>query len=67
MKKPGMTNQKIRLLYNSFDKKDMSFQEFHRRMKRLQDPATMNEDLGRLMTQRHEVNTINNALKKRGT
>ena len=66
-KQPGMTDQKIRILYDSFDKKDLSFQEFHKRMKRLQDPETMNEDLGRLMTQRHEVNTINNAIKKRGT
>ncbi len=58
-----VTNEKIRILYDSFEKKDISFQEFYRRMKRLEDPGTMNEDLGRLMTQRHEVNTINNAIR----
>ena len=62
-----MTNQQIRTLYDSFEKKDIGFDEFHKRMKRLEDPATMQEDLAKLMTQRHEVNTINNALKKRGT
>ena len=58
-----MTNEKIRILYDSFEVKGISFQEFHKRMKRLEDPKTMNEDLGRLMTQRHEVNTINYAIR----
>jgi len=58
-----VTNQQIRMLYDSFEKKDIGFDEFHRRMKRLEDPETMNEDLGRLMTQRREIQTINNALK----
>lgn len=65
MNKPKISNQQIRSMWDQTNK-DMPFPEFLRRIRRLQDPTTIAEDLGRLMTQRHEVNAINEALKSKG-
>ena len=61
-----LTEQKkreLRQLYDSFEKKDMSFGDFIKAHERLMDPKTMQEDFNRICHQRHNAGIINTAIK----
>jgi len=58
-----MTPQQINKIYDSFEKKEMSREEFHKAYARLMDPATMKADFARICHQRHEKKTIDRAVR----
>ena len=50
-------------LSHSFDKKDMSFEEFLKAHKRLMDPSTMQADFAHICHQRHTKGQIDRAIR----
>lgn len=57
------TNKQIKQLYDSFEKKDMSFPEFVKSYKRLMDPTTIQADFARICRQRHNKKAIDRAIE----
>jgi hypothetical protein len=55
--------RELRLLYDSFEVKNMSFVDFIKAHERLLDPATMQEDFNRICHQRHNAGIIDTAIK----
>jgi hypothetical protein len=56
-----MDSEQIRKLYNSFEKKDMPFEEFKKEIKNLTDPKKMQEDLANIRLTRQIRKDIKNA------
>lgn len=61
-----MTDPEIRGIYNSLEKKDMSFEAFHREVKELTDPARMRADAEKLIAGRTEKRRIDQAVSGGG-
>ncbi len=58
-----MTDRELKQIYNLFDKKDMTFPEFLKAHRRLEDPKTMAEDFARIRHLRTEKRQIDKAIK----
>jgi len=58
-----MDRNEINAIYDAFDNKDMSREQFHQEMQRLLDPQTMAEDFARLRHMRDEKDRVDKALR----
>lgn len=58
-----MTDRELKQIYNQFEKKDMTFPEFLKACRRLEDPKTMVEDFARIRHMRTTKGQIDKAVR----
>ena len=58
-----MTNREIKQVYDLFETKDMTFPEFLKAHRRLEDPKTIAEDFARIRCMRSTKKEIDNTIR----
>lgn len=58
-----MTDRELKTIYDQFEKKDMTFLEFLKAHRRLEDPKTMAEDFARIRHMRTAKGQIDKAVR----